>query len=130
MFFHIDYSSGKPISHQMIAQIKWMIVSGKLKNGEKLPSIRELARKLKINPTTVTRIYNELEHNGIITLRQGQGAFVSQRGSLLPPKEAKKIVEEKARSMLVEGLRLGMTRKNIDQIVNEEFKKIRRSKNE
>lgn len=114
----------------MVAQIKWMIVSGKLKNGEKLPSIRELARKLKINPTTVTRIYNELEHNGIITLRQGQGAFVSQRGSLLPPKEAKKIVEEKARSMLVEGLRLGMTRKNIEQIVNEEFKKIRMAKNE
>ena len=56
MFVHIDYNSGEPISRQVIAQIKWMIVSGALQPGDKLPSIRELARDLKINPTTVTRI--------------------------------------------------------------------------
>ncbi len=63
-----------------------MIVSGALSAGEKLPSIRELARQLKINPTTVTRIYGELAHHGIITLRQGQGPSFRSRGRRWPPR--------------------------------------------
>ena len=86
MFVHIDYSSGEPISHQAVAQIKWMVVSGKLKGGERLPSIRGFARALKINPTTVTRIYGELESSGIITLRQAN-IHVFFRFMLLPPKK-------------------------------------------
>jgi len=130
MFVHIDYNSGEPISRQIIAQIKWMIVSGRLQPGEKLPSIRELARTLKINPTTVTRIYNELAHNGIITLRQGQGAFVAGQGVSLPDEEVARIVAKKARALLVEGIRLGLRKKDIEAIVNDEFRKIRTAKDE
>ena len=130
MFLHIDYNSGEPISRQIIAQIKWMIVSGKLAGGEKLPSIRELARTLKINPTTATRIYNDLAHHGIITLRQGQGAFVSSQSVKLPDEEIRRIVGEKARTLWVEGFRLGMQKKDIEAIINEELRKIRMAKNE
>ncbi len=130
MFIHIDYNSGEPISRQIIAQIKWMIVSETLQPGDKLPSIRELARTLKINPTTVTRIYNDLAHNAIITLRQGQGAFVSGKDVSLPKEEVGRIVAEKARTLLVEGIRLGLNKKDIETIVNEEFRKIRTAKNE
>jgi len=130
MLLHIDYNSGEPISHQIAAQIKWMVVSGKLRIGDKLPSIRELARTLKINPTTVTRIYNELAGDGVITLRQGQGAFVSDGSPALPVREIRRIISDRARSMVVEGLRLGLNRQQIEQIVNEEFKKIRTAKNE
>ena len=73
-------------------------MSGKLAPGEKLPSIRGLARTLKINPTTVTRIYNDLAHQGIIVLRQGQGAFVSDQAVKVPEPEVHKIVAEKARA--------------------------------
>ncbi len=130
MFVHIDYNSGEPISRQIIAQIKWMIVSGTLQPGDKLPSIRELARTLKINPTTVTRIYNDLGHNAIITLRQGQGAFVSGQAVSLPAEEIGRIVADKARALLVEGIRLGLRKKDIEAIVNEEFRKIRTAKDE
>ena len=130
MYFHVDYSSGEPISHQIIAQIKLMIVSGSLKAGDKLPSIRELARQLKINPTTVTRIYSELEHNSIITLRQGQGAFVSQQGPSLSPEQIDRIVADKAQVMLVEAMRLGLSKAQIDRIVIEQFEKIRNPRNE
>ncbi len=130
MLLHIDYNSGEPISHQIAAQIKWMVVSGKLRVGDKLPSIRELARTLKINPTTVTRIYNELAGDSVITLRQGQGAFVSDGAPALPVREIRRIVSDRARAMVVEGLRLGLNRQQIEQIVNEEFKKIRTAKNE
>ena len=130
MLLHIDYNSGEPISHQIVAQIKWMVVSGKLRVGDKLPSIRELARTLKINPTTVTRIYNELAGDGVITLRHGQGAFVSDGAPALPVREIRRVVSDRARTMVVEGLRLGLNRQQIEQIVNEEFKKIRTAKNE
>ncbi len=130
MFVHIDYNSGEPISRQIIAQIKWMIVSGRLQPGDKLPSIRELARTLKINPTTVARIYNDLAHNAIITLRQGQGAFVSGQNIRLPKEEIGRIVAEKARVLLVEGIRLGLRKKDIEAVINEEFRKIRTAKNE
>jgi GntR family transcriptional regulator len=130
MYVHIDYNSGEPISRQVVAQIKWMIVSGSLSAGEKLPSIRELARQLKINPTTVTRIYGELSQNGIITLRQGQGAFVSRQKPAVARREVRRIVAGKAREMLVEGMRLGLDKTAIDAIVNEEFRKIRTSRDE
>ena len=130
MFIHIDYNSGEPINRQAIAQIKWMIVSGRLQPGDKLPSIRELARTLKINPTTVTRIYNDLAHNGIITLRQGQGAFVSDGHVSVSDTEVSRIVVEKARAMLVEGIRLGLRKREIDAIINEEFRKIRTANDE
>ncbi len=130
MYVHIDYNSGEPISRQVVAQIKWMIVSGVLGAGEKLPSIRELAKQLKINPTTVTRIYGELAHQGIIALRQGQGAFVSQQVPTVAPGEVRRIVADKAREMLVEGMRLGLDRAAIDEIVDDEFRKIRTPEHE
>ncbi len=124
MLIQVDYNSGEPISRQVVAQIKWMIVSGKLKAGEKLPSIRGLAKQLKVNPTTVTRIYNELSAEDVITLRQGQGAFVSSKESVINKGEAKKQVRELARRMIVESSRLGLSRDDVEGIVENEFSKI------
>jgi len=122
MLIHVDYNSGDPITGQVVSQIKWMVVSGRFQPGDQLPSIRELARQLKINPTTVTRIYNELSANGVIALRQGQGAFVSAKPQKLPRKEVRSRVAKLVREMLVESLRLGMSREEIDAVVNDEFK--------
>jgi len=125
MLIQVDYNSGEPISHQVVSQIKWLVVSGKLQPGEKLPSIRELAKKLRINPTTVTRIYSELSSDGVITLRQGQGAFVSTQSVQLPKAEIRRRVGRLAQSMLVEGLRLGLKRAEIDKVIDDEFRRIR-----
>ena len=125
MLIQVDYNSGEPISHQVVSQIKWLVVSGQLQPGEKLPSIRELAKKLRINPTTVTRIYSELSSDGVITLRQGQGAFVSTQSVQLPKAEIRRRVGRLAQSMLVEGLRLGLKRAEIDKVIDDEFRRIR-----
>jgi len=124
MLIQVDYNSGEPISHQVVSQIKWLVASGKLEPGGKLPSIRELAKELKINPTTVTRIYSELSADGVITLRQGQGAFVSTQSVPLPKAEIRRRVGRLARSMLVEGLLLGLTREEIDKVIDDEFGRI------
>ena len=101
-----------------------MLVNGTLQPGEKLPSIREMARKLKINPTTVTRIYNELEHEGILVLRQGQGAFVAEPPVPKVTQEVKAQIRKYAQTLLVEGLRVGLSFPEICEILDDEYKNI------
>ena len=125
MLIHIDYNSSEPIIHQVVGQVKWLVVGGRLRPGEKLPSIRDFARQLKINPTTVTRIYKDLEHDGVIVLRQGQGAFVATNNRPTPKKEAKQAVKQQARALFVEGLRMGLDKDEIDRVLNDEYQKIR-----
>jgi GntR family transcriptional regulator len=70
-------SSGVPIYLQLMEQVKHGIETGALRPGEQLPGIRPLAEQLVVNPNTVAKAYRELEHEGVIELRQGAGAFVS-----------------------------------------------------
>ena len=70
-------SSGVPIYLQLMEQVKHSIETGALRPGEQLPGIRPLAEDLVINPNTVAKAYRELEHEGVIELRHGAGAFVS-----------------------------------------------------
>jgi len=70
-------SSGVPIYLQLMEQVKHAIETGALRPGEQLPGIRPLAEELVMNPNTVAKAYRELEHQGVIELRHGAGAFVS-----------------------------------------------------
>jgi len=71
-------SSGVPIYLQLMEQVKHAIETGALRAGEQLPGIRPLAEELVVNPNTIAKAYRELEHEGIIELRQGAGAFVAE----------------------------------------------------
>ena len=72
-------SLGVPIYLQLMEQVKHAIETGALAPGEQLPGIRPLAEELVINPNTVAKAYRELEHEGVIELRHGAGAFVSSQ---------------------------------------------------
>ena len=77
MIFRPNPALGVPIYLQLMEQVKHGIETGALRPGEQLPGIRPLAEELVINPNTVAKAYRELEHEGVIELRQGAGAFVS-----------------------------------------------------
>jgi GntR family transcriptional regulator len=77
MLFRPNPSSGVPIYLQLMEQVKHAIATGALRAGEQLPGIRPLAEELVINPNTVAKAYRELEHDGVIELRHGAGAFVA-----------------------------------------------------
>ena len=79
MFFKPNPASGVPIYVQLMEQVKHAIETGALRAGEQLPAIRKVAEDLVINPNTVAKVYRELEHEGVIELRQGSGAFVADR---------------------------------------------------
>ena len=77
MLFRPNPASGVPIYLQLMEQVKHGIETGALRPGDQLPGIRPLAEELVINPNTVAKAYRELEHEGVIELRHGAGAFVS-----------------------------------------------------
>ena len=77
MLLRPNPSSGVPIYLQLMEQVKHAIETGALRAGEQLPAMRPLAEQLVINPNTVAKAYRELEHEGVIELRHGAGAFVS-----------------------------------------------------
>jgi len=77
MFIRPNPSSGVPIYLQLMEQLKHAVETGALRAGDQLPGIRPLAEELVMNPNTVAKAYRELEHEGVIELRHGSGAFVS-----------------------------------------------------
>ena len=78
MLLRPNPSSGVPIYLQLMEQVKHGIETGALKPGDQLPGIRPLAEELVINPNTVAKAYRELEHEGVLELRHGAGAFVAK----------------------------------------------------
>ena len=78
MLLRLNQSSGIPLYLQLIEQVKHAVDIGDLHVGDKLPTIRKLAEDLVMNPNTVARAYRELEHEGVIELKHGLGAFVAE----------------------------------------------------
>lgn len=75
--FRLDFSSGVPVYRQLIDQVQLAIAAGTLTGGQQLPTVRQVAVDLAINPNTVMRAYRELEIRGILTTQQGSGTFVT-----------------------------------------------------
>ena len=80
MFTKPNPTSGVPIYVQIMEQIKHAIETGAVRPGDQLPGIRNLAETLVINPNTVAKVYRELEHEGVLDLRHGMGAYITDKG--------------------------------------------------
>ena len=78
MIVHLNPSSGVPLYLQLIEQVKHAIETGVLRAGDQLPSVRQIAEELLINPNTVARAYRELEHEGVVDLKHGSGAYIRE----------------------------------------------------
>lgn len=117
----MECNSSLPIYLQVANLIKRDIVTGKRELGEKLPSVRELAVSYTINPNTVSRVYKELEMEGVCFTRRGMGTFVTEN-----PKKVKSMKEEMAGTLIrefLEGMQqLGFTRAEAIRILEEKDK--------
>ena len=78
MVLHLNPASGVPLYLQLIEQVKHAIETGVLRAGDQLPSVRQIAEELLINPNTAARAYRELEHEGIVELKHGSGAYIRE----------------------------------------------------
>jgi GntR family transcriptional regulator len=77
--FHLDLNSGVPVYRQIIDQVTGGIAAGILSAGDQLPTVRQLAVDLSINPNTVIRAYRELEIRGVLDTQQGSGTFIGSQ---------------------------------------------------
>ena len=109
MYIVLSNSSDLPIYEQIKEQVKTQILSGELSENEMLPSLRQLAKDLKISVLTTTRAYNELEEEGFITSRQGKGFFVMPRGSDLLREQLIKDVETNLNNAILSAQIASMT---------------------
>jgi GntR family transcriptional regulator len=123
MLFRVSPSSGMPLYLQLIDQVKHAIDTGALGSGDRLPTIRAVAEDLVINPNTVVRAYRELQHEGIIDLKHGSGAFVtdSMTGRTKLTRKAQGIVQ----SALARLTELGLTETEMRRLFENEVSQLR-----
>jgi GntR family transcriptional regulator len=123
MIFRVNSSSGTPIYLQLMEQVKHAIETGALRAGEQLPSLRQLAVELVINPNTVVRAYRELEHEGIVEIRHGSGAFVSQAvaGRTQISRKARSVMQSTVDRLAAAGL----TEDEIRRLMENELAQLR-----
>ncbi|MEO6597098.1 MAG: GntR family transcriptional regulator [Planctomycetota bacterium] len=109
MIIRIDPQSAEPLFEQVVFAVKSAVAKGSAEAGERLPSVRELARELAINPNTVVRAYEVLERDGVVVRRQGAGCFLTGRGSDLATNERRKQLNDLLRRAATEAFHLGFS---------------------
>ena len=118
--YNINFDSPVPIYQQIILAIKLEILSGRLKTGDQLPPIRELAKILKLNPNTVAKAYYNLEGEGFIESKRGSGSWVNYKNIKLDSLR-KGMLEDEFRSFLEKALSLGATREDIKKLIKKDL---------
>lgn len=121
LHYQIDPGSAAPAYRQLMEQVQYYVASGAVAGGEKLPSIRELARYLGVNPSTVVKAYGELEHAELIERRQGSGVFVRADAKAPSLRERTKALRARAQRLAVEAIQMGAERELVLRLVNEEL---------
>lgn len=100
LWFHLEPSSPIPIYVQLTEQVKRAVAGGSLLPGTQLPSVRELAVRLRINPNTVARAYMELERDGVVVTQKGRGTFIAEGIRVLTEAERMKDVADSLEKVL------------------------------
>jgi GntR family transcriptional regulator len=121
MIFRINPSAGEPIYLQLMQQVRHAVETGVVQLGDELPGIRTLAKELIVSHNTVAKAYTELEHEGIVELRQGSGAYVSAVRTQKPPPETVRTARVKTRALVESLRRQGLSDEEIHRVFEAEL---------
>jgi GntR family transcriptional regulator len=121
MFFAISAHNGVPIYEQIVRQVKFAVAGGLLAPGELVPSVRELARELTINPNTVARAYRELQTEGILETVRGTGLEIAARAGRLCSDERLKLVRARLKEVFREARQSRLDVKQLRALVEREL---------
>ncbi len=113
MQIRIDNASGRAVYQQIMDQVKRDIALGRLIKDEKLPTVRQLAGQLAINPNTIAKAYRQLEQEGIIVTKPGAGAFIANLDSSLSRAVRKRLVSEELERITVEAFHMQIDRQTL-----------------
>ena len=120
MFDDIDPRSPTPLYAQIAARVRMAVASGDLAAGDSLPSVRILARDLRVNPATVSQAYRDLAVDGFVETRHGHGTFIQEVPTFLRNEERASVAQQLVRKRLQDGARMGIEAEELSQAFKSE----------
>jgi len=122
--FTLDAANGTPIYRQIIQQIEYAILSGRMRPGDRLPTIRSLAVELKTNPNTIARAYSELEIRGILATQVGSGTFISDKKPVMEDDSLNRKIREVIGRFVQEMRDLGVEKRELVKLIESFVKEV------
>jgi GntR family transcriptional regulator len=123
MQYQCDPTSRVPIYRQLVEQVRQRVARGRLRPGERLPSVRVLSRELVVNPNTVARAYTELERDGVLNTRPGLGVFVAEPQAELSAAARRERLSAALDQFLTEAVHLGISEDDVLAAVARKIKR-------
>ena len=117
--FSLDQSDGAPIYRQIIQQIEYAILSGRMRPGDKLPTIRSLAVELKTNPNTIAKAYGELEIRGILATQVGSGTYIADKKPVIADNSLNEKIRELVSRFIRDMRDLGVEKRELNRLITE-----------
>ncbi|MEM8711674.1 MAG: GntR family transcriptional regulator [Planctomycetota bacterium] len=117
MQLEIDPASPVTPSEQLADQVRFALAAGRLCGGDRLPSVRDVARSARINPNTVSRAWRELELGGLLVARRGTGMFVTDEGPAIARAFRTRVVTERLGRAVGEALAAGLGAEEVQELV-------------
>lgn len=121
----VDPASAEPLFAQLVSAVKHAVATGRMKAGDKLPSVRELAGELTINPNTIAKAYQALEGEGVTVSRHGSGTFIADRRVTVKKGEQRRRVREGLDALLADAVHLGLSEDDVRAEFDESMKRFR-----
>jgi len=121
MLIVIESNSELPIYEQIVRQVKFAVATGSLRPGDRVDSVRDLAKQIVVNPNTVARAYRDLQEDGVLETVRGQGLKVCARALRRCLAERKSLIRERLQEVLREAAQSNLSREEIEAIVEEEL---------
>jgi len=122
--FSVDPSRGEPLFQQLVDAVKRAVATGALKVGDRLPSVRELAEDLVINPNTIAKAFRELESEGVTLSRKGTGTFVAERRPMLSKEERRRRLLEGLEGLLMASVYWGTSRAEARKVFEDVLERL------
>lgn len=126
MLFKINTSNGVPVYEQVIRQVTFAIADGAFHEGEMIPSVRQIARDLAINPNTVARAFRELQTKGIVSSVRGQGLIIESGAKTKCKETRKKIILQRLKDVIDEARQSQLDDEEIRDLVEQVLSSKRR----
>jgi GntR family transcriptional regulator len=128
MFLHIDAHNGLAVYDQIVRQVKFAVADGTLTAGEMVPSVRELAKELAVNPNTVARAYRQLQDEGVLATVRGTGLAVESGAKRGCQSDRKRLIRERLNDVLAEAHSSGLTEEEIQELFAAELSAAKRQR--
>lgn len=127
MFFRVDPDNGVAIYDQIARQVKYAVANGALRIGELVPSVRELAMMLAVNPNTVAKAYRDLQNDSVLEAMRGEGLRVARQAMERCRKARQRLLEERMTAVVTEAMQSGLSEEEFFVLVRDVWQSVRQA---